>query len=66
MHFLLHCEKFSSLRNFYFREIAKKITNFHILTPEEKMSVLLGEGTAAPLAAKYVSACHNLRDSQSL
>ena len=65
-HFLLRCEKFSSLTNFYCREIAKKITNFHILTPEEKMSVLLGEETSAPLAAKYVSACLRLRDSQSL
>ena len=31
-------------------------------TPEEKLAVLLGEGTAGPLAAKYVSACHILQD----
>ena len=49
MHFLLFCEKYSLLRNTHFGEIVKKIRKFHTLTPEEKVWVLLGEGTAAPL-----------------
>lgn len=32
--------------------------------PIEKLQILLGEGYTAPLAAQYVSACHNLRDSE--
>ena len=63
IHFLLNCEKFSSLRALHFGEIANKVVNFPMLTSEEKLVVLLGEGAAAPLAAKYVSACHSLRDS---
>ena len=45
MHFFLHCEKFSSVRDFKYGERAKKITHFPKLTPEEKLSVLLDEGT---------------------
>ena len=42
IHFLLHCEKFSSLSVLHFEEIAKKIPNFPMLTPEEMLSVILG------------------------
>ena len=48
IHFLFHCEKFSSLRDLHFGKIAKKIANFPMLTSGEKLAVLLGEGTAAP------------------
>ena len=33
MHFLVHCEKFSSVRDFHYQEIAKKIPNLQMLTP---------------------------------
>lgn len=52
MHFLLHCEKLFSVEVLRYIEIAKKIL---ILMPEEKLAAPLGEGTAASLAAKYVS-----------
>lgn len=66
IHFILHCEKFSTVRDLHYEEIAKKPPNFPMLTSEEKLVVLLGGGTAAPLEAKYVCACPKLRDSQSL
>ncbi len=51
MHFLLHCEKFSALRDLHYGEMVKRIPHFVMLSPEEKLAVLLGEGTAAPLPA---------------
>ncbi|XP_042284188.1 GTPase IMAP family member 9-like [Thunnus maccoyii] len=42
MHFHLHCEKFSSVKDFYYGKIAKKIPNFLTLSPEDKLAVLLG------------------------
>jgi len=44
MHFLHHCQKFSSLRDFHFRKIANKITNVLMLCPEERLTVPLVEG----------------------
>lgn len=37
-----------------------KITNFFMLTPEEKLAAVQSEKTAAPVAAKVASACPQL------
>jgi hypothetical protein len=60
MYFHLYCEKYSSPRDSLFTEITTFIPNFYLLNPEEKQNILMGEGAMAPLAAKYVFACHSL------
>uniref|UniRef100_A0A4W5RDT1 ribonuclease H n=1 Tax=Hucho hucho TaxID=62062 RepID=A0A4W5RDT1_9TELE len=64
MHFLLYCDKYSSPRDTLFTEMTTFIPNFNSLNPEEKLKILMGEGAMAPLAAKYVFACHSLRDTE--
>uniref|UniRef100_A0A3B1JC70 ribonuclease H n=1 Tax=Astyanax mexicanus TaxID=7994 RepID=A0A3B1JC70_ASTMX len=63
MHFLLQCEKFKETRNFFINKFNYLIQNFETFSLLEKLRITLGEGHTAPLAAKYVSACHSLRDS---
>ena len=63
MHFLLHCEKYSEIRAHYFSKFSLTIQNFLSQTNEEKIKILLGEGPMATTAAKYILACHNLRDT---
>ena len=64
MHFLRYCEKYSSPRDSLFTDITTFITNVNLLNPEEKLNILMGEGATAPLPAKYVFACHSLRDTE--
>lgn len=64
MHFLLYCDKYSSQRDSLFTEMTTFIPNLNLLNPEEKLKILMGEGAMAPLAAKYVFACHSLRDTE--
>lgn len=47
MHFLLHCHKFSALRDLHCREISKETVNFLMFSPEEKMSVLLVKASSS-------------------
>ena len=65
MHFLLYCPKFEQIRKGYFLQFSNKIANFSSLKDCDKLAQLLGEGLAAPLAAKYVAACHDMRDRES-
>ncbi len=61
-HFLLHCHKYSSIRNIYFNKLTNFIKNFTAISETEQMKILLGEGQTAALAARYVWMCHSLRD----
>ncbi|MGH0139858.1 UNVERIFIED_CONTAM: hypothetical protein FKN15_039709 [Acipenser sinensis] len=64
MHFLLQCNKYAQTRDKFFKEIIISLPHFPQMTNPEKLAVMLGEGHTAPLAAQYVAACQNLRDTQ--
>ena len=64
MHFLLKCETFNHIRNIYFNKFNSVISHFQELDELSLLRILLGEGDRAYLAAQYISACHNLRDSE--
>ena len=40
------------------------IKNFSSLSNDQKLAVLLGEGPTALIAAQYIAACHELRDTK--
>ncbi|MGH0170434.1 UNVERIFIED_CONTAM: hypothetical protein FKN15_058820 [Acipenser sinensis] len=64
MHFLLSCPKYTELRERYIPQFKKQMAEFNLLSTSNKVPILLGEEKrTANLAAQYVSACHNLRDS---
>ena len=62
-HFFLHCKKYDILRQIYFTKLQTYIPDFSDMEHKDKISILLGEGPSAALAAQYVLKCHNLRDS---
>ncbi len=62
-HFLLHCPKYHHLRQIFFPKFTRNIQNFENMKNTKKMSILLGEGSSAALAAQFVFSCHDLRDS---
>jgi len=64
-HFLLKCYKYESIRDQYLEKCNQLIENYTELDINEKLRISLGEGPTASLAARYVSKCHNLRDSES-
>ena len=66
MHFLLHCPKYEQIRQQYFLIFAKEVPNFYLQNDNEKLSHILGERHSCKVAAKYVAACHTLRDSESI
>ena len=60
-HFLLKCDTYEELRTKFF----PTIQDFDSLCDQEKMQTILGENsTSAVEAAKYVRACHSLRETQ--
>lgn len=66
MHFLLYCPKYEKIRQQYFRIFSNKIPNFSLHNDNEKLAYILGEGQHSRIAAKYVAACHTLRDSEDI
>lgn len=67
LHFLIECEKYKDIREKYFSKFESCIASpidLRKIPEEAKLSVLLGERTeSCRLAALYVTACHNRRDS---
>ena len=63
-HFLLQCKTFEETRNIYFNKFTSVIPGFKELNELSKLKLVLGERDRAYLSAQYVSACHNLRDSE--
>ena len=56
LHFLLHCDKYPDLREYFFPKIIIQYKEFETIKDEEKIKYLLGEEPkCAVLAAKYVS-----------
>ena len=65
LHFLLHCEKYTEIRETFFPKIKDKCPEFDSLSENHRAQYLLGEiKDCANLAAKYVATCHTHRDSQ--
>ena len=63
LHFLIQYHN-RSLRDHYFDKITQIFPEFHHLNDLDKLSVLLGEREdCCRLAAKYVSACHELHSN---
>ena len=49
---------------FILKNSALIMSDFKELNNQSKLKILLGEGDRAYLAAHYISACHNLKDSE--
>ncbi len=66
LHFLTECPKYTDIRDQYYHP--KSIIyfpQFNICSPTQKLSFILGEeAKCAIIAARFVSSCHLLRDSQ--
>src|SRR4029434_11359492 len=61
MPFPIHCNHNRSLRDRYFAKITQIFPEFHHLNDLDRLPALLGEREdCCRLAAKYVSACHEL------
>ena len=66
LHFLIHCNKYEGLRDQYFTKIINIFPDFLNLSDPERLPVLLVEREdCCRLAARYVAACHELRNSLS-
>ena len=66
LHFLIYCNHNQSLRDYYFDKITQIFPEFHHLNDLDRLSVLLGEREdCCRLAAKYVSACHELHNNMN-
>ena len=65
-HFLIHCDHYHSIRSDYFTRFQQLEPNFMALPNSEKLKHILGENSSSiTTAAKYVTACHKLRESAS-
>ncbi len=65
LHFLTECTKYTHIRDHYYPKINTIFLQFSICSPTEKLSFILGkEAKCAIIAARFVSSCHLLRDSQ--
>ena len=66
LHFLTHCNKYEGVRDQYFTKTVKIFPDFLNLSYPERLPVLLGEREdCCRLAARYVAACHEFRNSVS-
>ncbi|XP_073411685.1 uncharacterized protein [Dendrobates tinctorius] len=64
-HFLLHCSKYSAVRDTHFRRLSHLFPEFITMKEKEKTYILLGEEErAVEIAAQYVSECHRLRERE--
>ncbi len=65
LHFLTECPKYTDIRDQYYPKINLIFPQFNICSPTEKLSFILGEeAKCAIIAARFISSCHLLRDSQ--
>lgn len=66
LHFLTECDHYKDIRTKYFPQITNIYKEFENVTNRERLVYLLGEKpNCCILAAKYVSACHGLRDNHN-
>ncbi len=63
-HFLLHCDKYTSLRDALYSQIQQIIPEFQSLEEHEKLRILLAEGPASSLVALHIYKCHKLRSKE--
>ncbi len=65
LHFLTECPKYLNIKDHYYPKMNTIFPQFSIRSPTEKLSFILGEeAKCAIIAARFVSSCHLLRDSQ--
>ncbi len=65
LHFLTECTKYTHVRDHYYPKINHIFPQFSTYNPTQKLSFILGEeAKCAIIAARFVSSCHLLRDSQ--
>jgi len=65
LHFLTECPKYLNIKDHYNPKMNTIFPQFSIRSPTEKLSFILGEeAKCAIIAARFVSSCHLLRDSQ--
>ena len=63
--FLTEFPKYQNIRTEFIPKFSSILPDFQSRSPEEKLPSLLGEQQEViRVAAKYVCACHSLRDSQ--
>ncbi len=65
LHFLTECTKYKDIRDHYYPKINKIFPQFNTCNPTQKLSFILGEeAKCCNIAARFVSSCDLLRDSQ--
>ena len=65
VHFLLHCDKYTDIREKFMPKFRQKCPEFDSLSEQKRAQYLLGEkDDCAIIAARYITSCHSLRDSQ--
>ncbi|MGL5903467.1 MAG: hypothetical protein ACRCZO_12350, partial [Cetobacterium sp.] len=52
-HFLLHCQKYTPIRDLYFTKFSDVIKNFTAMSEVEQIKLILGERPTAALTARY-------------
>lgn len=63
-HFLLHCDKYTSLRDSLYSQIQHNTPELQSLSEHDKLKILLGEGPASSVVAHYIYKCHKLRGKE--
>lgn len=63
-HFLLHCDKYTTLRESLYCQIQHIIPEFQSLHETDKLKILLGEGPSSSLVAHHIYNCHKLRGTE--
>ncbi len=65
LHFLTECTKYKDIRDHYYPKINKIFPQFNTCNPTQKLRFILGEeAKCCNIAARFVSSCDLLRDSQ--
>ncbi len=63
-HFLLHCDKYTSLRDALYSQIQQIIPEFLSHHENDKLKILLGEGPTSSLVAHHIYECQKLRSKE--
>ena len=65
LHFLTECSRYESIRTRFYETASSVCPEFQLCSDPEKLPYILGEKSELTLhTARYVTACHNLRDNQ--
>ncbi|XP_036438699.1 tripartite motif-containing protein 16-like [Colossoma macropomum] len=63
LHFLTECPRYVSIRKEFYKKVSSVCPEFELCSDSEKLAYVLGgKSELITHAARYVTACHNLRD----